>query len=303
MDQKNCPFKLGIHPINWVGEDVREHGDHYTYDQVLSEMADLGFTGTEVSRKFPKEKGVLKKVLAARGMTLITQWKTVLFSDPSYREQELQDYREHVLFLKEMGCKVVSTCEGGGSLHWDPRRSAHATEVTPLDDRGWKSLAEGLNLAGEICHENGMKLVYHHHAGTVVERPEDIERLMSLTDPELVYLLFDTGHAYYGGNDPLTVLRTYFDRIPYVHLKDVRQDVLMQARKEGVDFLTRVKRGVFTVPGDGCIDFVPILKELLERGYDGWALIEAEQDPTVANPYEYAKKAKAYIEQSINDLI
>jgi inosose dehydratase len=220
----------------------------------------------------------------------------VFFSEPSRREEELKAYREHVLFLKEMGSKVISTAEIGGSLHWDPRRTPYEREVACLDENGWLSLAEGLNLAGEIAKEHGLKLTYHHHGGTVVERPEEIDRLMELTDPSLVYLLFDTGHAYYGGSDPLTLLKKHYNRIAYIHLKDIRQAVLDEARAEGVDFATCIRKGVFTVPGDGCLDFKPIINELLQKGYSGWALLEGEQDPAVHPAFEYAKRSLAFID-------
>jgi Sugar phosphate isomerases/epimerases len=288
-------FKLGAHPINWVGEDVREHGENTTYEQILDDIAKLGLTGTEMGRKYPKDIAVLKKELSSRGIQLVSQWKSVLFSDPAYREQELAAYREHAAFLSEMGSKVISTAEVGGSLHFDPRRTPHEKEVLRLDEAGWQSLAEGLNAAGQIAAEFGMKLTYHHHGGTVVERPEEIDRLMELTDPRYVHLLYDTGHAFYGGADPLEVLRKHYGRIAYIHLKDVRREVLEQAQAEGSDFVGCIRRGVFTVPGDGCIDFAPIIAELTARGYDGWAMLEGEQDPAKAPAYEYARKAIDYL--------
>lgn len=289
------PFQLGIHPINWVGEDVSEHGSDTTFEQIMADIEALGLKGTEMGRKYPKDIQVLKRELAARNIQLVSQWKSVFFTEPAHRDRELAAYREHVLFLKEMGAQVISTCEIGGSLHWDPRRTPHEKEVARLSEPQWRSLAEGLNLAGEIAREHGLRLTYHHHGGTAVERPEEIDRLMELTDPNLVYLLFDTGHAYYGGSDPLSLLRKHYDRIAYIHLKDIRQNVLNEAREEGVDFVTCIRKGVFTVPGDGCIDFVPIIGELMERKYDGWALLEGEQDPASHNPYEYARKALVYL--------
>ncbi|QZT34099.1 myo-inosose-2 dehydratase [Caldalkalibacillus thermarum TA2.A1] len=303
MLHAQCRFQLGVHPINWVGEDVREHGDHYTYEQVMDEMAALGFKGTEMSRKFPKDVDRLKQELSKRGLQLTSQWKSVLFSDPNRMEEELEAYRGHVRFLKEMGSKVVSTAEVGGSLHWDPRRSPDEKEVIPLDDSGWDSLVEGLNRAGKICRDHGLYLVYHHHAGTVIEKPAEIQKLMELTDPELVFLLYDTGHAYYGGNDPHTLLLKFYDRIKYIHFKDVRQHVLDQVKAKKMSFLDAVKAGVYTVPGDGCLDFKPILQTLVERKYSGWVLIEAEQNPLVANPYEYAKKGKEHIEGLLEALL
>ncbi len=177
---KDLPFKLGIHPINWVGEDVKEHGADTTYEQILDDIQALGLTGTEMGRKYPTDIAVLKQELDKRGIRLVSQWKSVLFSDPAYRDEELKAYRKHVQFLKEMGSTVISTAEVGGSLHFDPRRSPNEKEVLRLDEAGWQSLAEGLNLAGAIAQEYGLKLTYHHHGGTVVESPEEIDRLMEL---------------------------------------------------------------------------------------------------------------------------
>lgn len=292
---KPFTFKLGAHPINWVGEDVREHGADTTYESILDDISRLGLMGTEMGRKYPQDPAVLKSELASRGLQLVSQWKSVLFSDPSWREQELAAYRKHVEFLHGMGSTVISTAEVGGSLHFDPRRTPNEKEVLRLDEAGWRSLADGLNAAGAIAREYGMKLTYHHHGGTVVESPEEIDRLMELTDPSLVWLLYDTGHAYYGGSDPLSLLRKHYDRIGYVHLKDVRQEALDEARRDGCDFVTCIRRGVFTVPGDGCLDFGPIIAELQARGYDGWAMLEGEQDPALHPPYLYAERALSYL--------
>jgi inosose dehydratase len=290
------PFQLGAHPINWVGEDVKEHGADTTFEQILDDMQKLGLKGTEMGRKYPTEISVLKEELSKRELQLVSQWKSVLFSDPAYREAELEAYRSHVQFLSEMGSTVISTCEVGGSLHFDPRRTPYEKEVQRLDEAGWSNLAEGLNAAGAIAREYGLKLTYHHHGGTAVERPEEIDRLMELTDPDLVYLLYDTGHAYYGGADPLTVLKKHYHRIAYIHLKDVRKSVLEEARAEGADFITCIRKGVFTVPGTGDLDFKPILGELIERGYNGWAMLEGEQDPAAYPAFEFASRAIAYIE-------
>ncbi|TFE25555.1 myo-inosose-2 dehydratase [Cohnella luojiensis] len=290
------PFQLGAHPINWVGEDVKEHGDDTTYERILDDIQALGLTGTEMGRKFPTDIEALKEELSKRDIQLVSQWKSVLFSDPAYRESELAAYLEHVKFLKEMGSTVISTCEVGGSLHFDPRRTPHESEVLRLDEAGWSSLAEGLNAAGRIAREYGLKLTYHHHGGTVVERPEEIDKLMELTDPEYVFLLFDSGHAHYGGANPLDVLRKHYDRIAYIHLKDVRREKLERARADHSDFVTCIRNGVFTVPGDGCIDFRPIIGELIERDYRGWALLEGEQDPAEHPAREYASRAIRYLE-------
>lgn len=288
-------LKLGISPINWVNEDVLELGDHYTFEQLLDDFSRLGFKGTENCRKFPKDPYVLREALSAKGIQLASQWKGVLFSDPAYRETELVAYRKHVEFLQVMGCKHVVTCELGGSIIGDPRRTPGETDVVPLTDEQWNHMVAGLHEAGDICREYGMKLVYHYHIGTVVEKPDEIDRLMETTDPERVHLLLDTGHAYYGGTDPLILLEKYVSRIAYVHLKDVRQDVLERVRAQHIPFQQSVIQGVFTVPGDGVIDFQPIFQRLHEIGYDDWFILEAEQDPSVAEPNEYAEKCKQYL--------
>ncbi|MCZ8517944.1 MULTISPECIES: myo-inosose-2 dehydratase [Paenibacillus] len=288
-------FQIGAHPINWVGEDVKEHGAGTTYEQIMDEIQLLGLHGTEMGRKYPGDIETLRRELGKRNLQLVSQWKSVLFSDPAYREEELAAYRKHAQFLKEMGSTVISTCEVGGSLHFDPRRTPNEKEVLRLDRTGWGHLAEGLNAAGAIAKEYGLKLTYHHHGGTVVERPEEIDTIMEMTDPSLVYLLYDTGHAYYGGYDPYTLLCRHYDRIAYVHLKDVRQAVLEQAKEEQADFITCIRKGVFTVPGTGDLDFKPILDELIARGYSGWAMLEGEQDPAAAPAYDFASKALSYL--------
>ena len=140
-----------------------------------------------------------------------------------------------------------------------------------------------------------MTLTCHHHMGTGVQTAEEIDTFMSLIDPEKVFLLFDSGHLTFAGIDPVPVLEKYIDRIKHVHLKDVRLNIRDKAQAEGWSFLQAVREGVFTVPGDGDVDFAPIFDILEKSGYEGWVVVEAEQDPAKANPFEYAKKARAYI--------
>ncbi|MFD0958242.1 myo-inosose-2 dehydratase [Paenibacillus chungangensis] len=295
-------WKFGISPINWVNEDVHAIGDHYTCHQLLNDFTALGFTGTENCRKFPQDPAELKQVLTTKGLQLTSQWKGVIFADPSLRQEELDAYRRHAEFLHYMGAKHVVTCEIGGSPHADPR-GLEQKEVQRLTDEQWKYMTEGLQQAGEICNELGMKLIYHYHASTVVEHEHEIDRLMDMTDPKLVHLLYDTGHAYYGGTDPLTLLRKHRNRIAYIHLKDVRDDVLQRVKRESIPFIDAVVQGVFTVPGDGVIDFKPIFQALKQQDYEGWMIIEAEQDPDKAEPNQYARQSIAYLHETIDSLI
>lgn len=286
--------KVGISAINWVNEDILEMGDHYTAEQVLTDMSSLGYEGTEFCRKFPRDVEQLKQLLASKDMVLTSQWKSVAFSDRSRHEEELQAFREHADFLHAMGCGYVVTCETGNAFE---DLTLNTVRVEPLKVAQWQAMVDGLHEAGRYCRTLGMKLAYHYHGETVVEGGQEIRRLMESTDPELVYMLYDTGHAYFGGSDPLDILHTYYDRIPYIHLKDIRQDVLDWKRSESIRFRDAVRKGVFTVPGDGCIDFAPIFRELRARGYEGWMIVEAEQDPAIADPVAYARIAKSNIDK------
>jgi len=287
-------ISFGISAINWVNEDILSLGDHYTAEQVLADMSSLGFKGTEFCRKFPNDTEQLKALLSSYGMVLSSQWNSVNFSDESKKAASLEVFKKRVDFLAEMGCKHVVTCESGNTFE---DLTSNKVTVDELTEAQWASLIDGLHQAGQYCKDKGMKLVYHYHGETVIEKPAQIDRLMASTNAELVYLLFDTGHAYYGGYDPLQLLQKYYDRIAYIHLKDIRQAQLDELNASGLRFRTGVQNGVFTVPGDGCISFAPIAEELLTRGYDGWIIIEAEQDPGVANPVTYAKFAIEHLQK------
>jgi inosose dehydratase len=296
---------LGVHPINWIGEDVLEHGDWYTAEQVLDEIQSLGFHGIEVVRKFPKDVAGLQAVLRPRQLHVVSQWKSVYFSradrtDKESRRRELEAYKRHADRLSQLGSKAISTAELSGSLL--DASQPDARSVTPLDEDGWERLIDGLHAAGEICQSFGMKLVYHHHAGTVVERMEEIDRLMESTDPNLVYLLYDTGHAYYAGINPLDLFQKYAHRVGYIHLKDVRDEVYQAEQAKGSPFKERIRRGVFTTPGHGCIDFKPILESIYHSGFTGWLMIEGEQDPAEYNPFEFVGRSKRYLEDLIHSI-
>ncbi|MFD1676275.1 myo-inosose-2 dehydratase [Alicyclobacillus fodiniaquatilis] len=286
--------QLGISPINWINNDMLDLGDEYEIRTVLSDMQKLGFRGTEMSRKFPENPVELRNLLAEYKMVLTGAWKTVLFSTGVDFAADFASYQAHVQSLRQLGSDYVVVCDGGGSLHWDrqPRQV-----VAPYDDAAWRSLAEGLHRAGEYTRQQGMRLAYHPHVGTNVERPEAIERLLAMTDPDLVSIVFDTGHIYAGGGDPRYILRKYFGRIACVHLKDVRQNALDEMRETGALFIDAVRHGLFTTPGDGCLDFEAIVTQLRELGYQGWMVIEAEQNPQLAEPVAYATAAKTTLEK------
>ena len=288
----SAKVKLGIAPIGWTNDDMPDLGAKNTFEQCISEMALAGFTGCEVGNKYPKDTKVLKKALDLRGMQICNAWFSTFLTTKPYEETE-KDFIEHITFLKEMGAKVVGVSEQGHSIQ--------GTDLSIFDDKyvmndeEWDMLCTGLNKLGKVAKDMGITLTFHHHMGTVVQTEAEIDRLMENTDPELFNLLFDSGHLAYCGEDYMSVLKKYINRIKHVHLKDIRPDVIADVKAKKESFLQGVRKGTFTVPGDGVIDFAPIFEVLSENNYEGYVLVEAEQDPAIANPFEYAVKARKYI--------
>lgn len=283
---------LGIAPIAWTNDDMPDLGAENTFEQCVSEMALAGFTGCEVGNKYPRDTAVLKKALQLRGMQICNAWYSTFLTTAPYEETE-KGFIEHITFLKEMGARVVGVSEQGHSIQGTDKSIFRDKYV--MDDREWELLCTGLNRLGKVAKEMGIALTFHHHMGTVVQTAAEIDRMMEHTDPELVGLLFDSGHLAYCGEDYLEVLKKYVDRTRHVHLKDIRPEVVAKVKADNLSFLQGVRLGTFTVPGDGSIDFEPIFDVLAESGYAGYVLVEAEQDPAVANPLEYAIRARKYI--------
>lgn len=292
MDREKV--KLGIAPIGWTNDDMPDLGAENTFEQCVSEMALAGFTGCEVGNQFPKDPAVLKKALELRGMQICNAWYSTFLTTAPYEETE-RGFLRHITFLKEMGAKVVGVSEQGHSIQGTDKAIFRDKYV--MDHREWELLCTGLNKLGKVARDMGIALTFHHHMGTVVQTEAEIHRMMENTDPELVGLLFDSGHLAYCGEDYLAVLGKYAARTRHVHLKDIRPQVVEKVKAENLSFLAGVRLGTFTVPGDGSLDFAPIFDILADTGYEGYVLVEAEQDPAVANPLEYAIKARKYIAQ------
>lgn len=287
--------KVGIAPIAWTNDDMPELGSENTFEQCVSEMALAGFKGTEVGNKYPKDTAILKKALELRGMEIASAWFSAFLTTKPYEETE-KAFIKHRDFLYEMGAKVIVVSEQGHSIQ-GKMETPIFKEKPIFSQEEWDKLSNGLNRLGKLAQEKDMKLVYHHHMGTGVQTTEEIDKLMEMTDENLVYLLYDTGHLVFSGEDPITIVKKYVNRIKHVHLKDIRMDIVKEVKDKEMSFLQAVKLGAFTVPGDGCIDFKPIFDILAENKYEGWLLVEAEQDPAKANPLEYAIKARKYIKE------
>ncbi|URL01910.1 myo-inosose-2 dehydratase [Avibacterium sp. 20-126] len=288
--------RLGIAPIGWTNDDLPELGAENTFEQCVSEMALAGYTGCEVGNKYPRDVDVLKHKLSVRSIQICNAWFSTFFVDGK-KEQTLQDFIKHRDFLHAMGAKVIGCSEQSRSIQGLPKSIFN--EKTVFTDAEWQLLAEGYNELAKLAAEKGMRVCLHHHMGTGIQTPEEIDRYMSVVNDD-VYLLFDSGHLYYSEGSQhamLDVLEKYIDRIIHVHLKDVRDEVVNEVRSKNLSFLEGVKKGTFTVPGDGVIDFKPIFEILDRHNYKGWMVVEAEQDPAVANPFEYAVKGRKYIKE------
>lgn len=285
--------KLGIAPIAWTNDDMPDLGKENTFEQCVSEMALAGYTGSEVGNKYPSDPVVLKKALDLRGIQICNQWFSSFLTTQPYEETE-KAFIAQVKCLQAMGSKIIGVSEQGHSVQGQLETPIFGCKYI-MNDEEWDKVCTGLNKLGKIAKEYGITLTFHHHMGTVIQDPDEVERLMAGTDPEYVNLLFDSGHFTYCGADPLEMVQKYSSRIKHVHLKDVRPEVVEKVKAEKLSFLAGVRMGAFTVPGDGCIDFDPIFKVLEDAGYEGYMVVEAEQDPAKANPLEYALKARKFI--------
>lgn len=285
-------IKLGIAPIAWTNDDLPELGKENSFEQCISEMALAGFTGTEIGNKYPKEPDTLRPFLDLRGLSVASAWfSSFLTTKPI--EETIVAFKEHRDFLHAMGAKVIVVSEQGHSIQGQNLPIFDAKPIFSEDE--WRLLTTGLETLGDLAAEKDMTIVYHHHMGTGVQTTAEIDRLMAETNPEKVSLLFDTGHLVFSGENPLAIYKNHQSRIKHIHFKDIREEVAKQVVETKVSFLDAVKLGVFTVPGDGMIDFKPVVSLINDSGYKGWVVVEAEQDPALANPLEYAVKARTYI--------
>jgi inosose dehydratase len=277
--------RIGINPITWSNDDLPELGGDIPLETCLSEAHQAGYAGIELGNKFPRAADALGPLLTRHGLSLVSGWFSGGLLARSVAE-EIAAISAHLELLAALGSHVLVYAETTGAI--GGARSTPLSRRPRLADSEWTDFGAKLTRLGEHTAARGVALAYHHHMGTVVESAADIDKLMTASGAA-VGLLFDTGHLVYAGADPLSVARRYAGRINHVHCKDVRAAVLARARAADMSFLDAVVGGVFTVPGDGCIAFDPILARLGQADYGGWLVVEAEQDPAKAHPLTYAR--------------
>ena len=277
-------IRIGINPLTWTNDDLPSLGASTSLSQCLNEGKKAGYAGFELGNKFPREIDQLNNVLGEHELALVSGWYSGKLLEHSV-EDEIAAIEEHLQLLKQCGASVMVYCEVTGCIHGE--QNTPLSKRPTLDDELWQDYGKRLTAVADYCLSQGVQLAYHHHMGTIVETPEELDRLMNNTGDSLG-LLLDTGHLTYAGGDPIATFFKYQSRIIHIHLKDVRFTVLKDAQNRNLSFLDAVLNGVFTVPGDGHIDYLSLFIALREAEYEGWLVVEAEQDPAIADPLTFA---------------
>jgi myo-inosose-2 dehydratase len=293
-------IRLGANPIGWSNDDLQEIGGDTALETCLAEAREAGFEGMELGNKFPREANALKAALAPFGLACVGGWHSIELLKRSARE-EFALATPHRELLKAMGTDVFIVAETSNAIHGD--RGKPLSQRPHLAPGQWKAYGAAITELAELLAAEGFKLCYHHHMGTIVQSEADIQAFMANTSPP-VNLLLDTGHATWGGADPAALARRYRSRISHVHCKDVRKRQMEEARAGDWSFLDSIlgkgaELGVYTVPGDGMVDYVGVFREL--RGYSGWVVLEAEQDPSKAPTLAYARKGVAHLRSAFRE--
>jgi len=279
--------RIGINPISWSNDDLPSLGGETTVETALSEGAEIGYEGFELGNKFPREHQALSAVLSKHDLSLVSGWYSGRLARGRTVDEEIEAVGPHLEKLSYNKSTVMVYGEVADSIQGALQPLYQRPRFT--SESQWREYGERLNRFGKYLLSKGVRLAYHHHMGAYVETPDDLDKLMSVTNDD-VGLLFDTGHMTFAGGDAVGMLEKHVARVCHVHCKDVRPYVIRLARNRNWSFLDAVINGAFTVPGDGAIDFPAVLSVLHDHGYRGWLVVEAEQDPSVAPSYAYAEK-------------
>ncbi|HNR21750.1 MAG TPA: myo-inosose-2 dehydratase [Steroidobacteraceae bacterium] len=291
-------IELGINPITWTNDDLPGLGADIPLETCLREARAAGYTGVELGRKFPRDARSLGPILAAHDLRLVSGWYSLRLLERDI-DAEFAAMAAHLALLAALGSTVMVVCEVTGCIHGE--LGARLSRRPHMPPQRWAEFGDRLTRLARRMQDAGMRMAYHHHMGTVVQSGADVDALMKHTGEE-VGLLLDTGHLTYAGENPARFATSYAARIVHVHCKDVRAEVLARARNRDASFLDAVLQGVFTVPGDGSVDFPAALGPLARAGYDGWLVVEAEQDPAVATPSVYAAKGHSYLARITSEI-
>ena len=283
--------KLGIAPIAWSNDDMPELGGDTPLEQCLSEASEAGFSGIESGGKFPKKSNELIPLLDKYNLKLCSGWYGANLRINSVKE-EIELIQDQLKLFQDCKAPCIVFAEVSDSIAGDPKRPLSTRPEMTADE--WIIYCKKISEIGKYLEDQGMPLAYHHHMGTVIETQTDTERLLENTSDQ-VKLILDTGHMLFAGGNSIEVANNFKERIIHVHCKDMRKKVLEKSLKEDFSFRQAFLEGAFTVPGDGFIDYEPLLTFLKKSNYNGWLVVEAEQDPAKANPLEYARIGYNYL--------
>lgn len=278
--------RLGIAPIAWWNDDLAELSSDISLEGCLSEASQAGFTGMETGRRFPMDAAVLQPILKRYGISVCGGWFSGLLLDGDIAEEKGRIAAQMELF-KAVDAPCIVYGETAGTIQGD--RSAPLATKRKLSEDEIKTYGRKMTAFAEWCCEQGMPISYHHHMAAPIETEQELDLLMKHSGAALP-LLFDVGHMAFAGGDVLRVIDKHHERITHVHTKDVRLDVIDALDRSRDSFLDAVIKGAFTVPGDGSLDFEMIVKRLASYSYEGWFVVEAEQDPVKNPPLEMARK-------------
>ena len=283
--------KLGIAPIAWSNDDMPELGGDTPLEQCLSEASEAGFSGIESGGKFPKKSNELIPLLDKYNLKLCSGWYGANLRINSVKE-EIELIQDQLKLFQDCKAPCIVFAEVSDSIAGNPKRPLSTRPKMTNDE--WINYCKKISEIGKYLEDQGMPLAYHHHMGTVIETQQDTERLLENTSDQ-VKLILDTGHMLFAGGNSIEVANDFKERIIHVHCKDMRKKVLEKSLKEDFSFRQAFLEGAFTVPGDGFIDYEPLLTFLKKSNYNGWLVVEAEQDPAKANPLEYARIGYNYL--------
>ena len=289
------PVKLGVAPIAWSNDDMPELGGDTTLEQCLEEASQAGYIGIESGGKFPKSSSELIPKLEKYNLKLCSGWYGANLRKNSV-EDEKKLIKEQLQLFKDCQAPCIVFAEVSGSIQSDPNRRLSTRPQMESDE--WKKYCHKISEMGKYLEDQGMPLAYHHHMGTVIETEEETIRLLENTD-DSVKLTLDTGHMLFAKGNSINIINKFKERVIHIHCKDIREEVLKKALSEDLSFRDAFLEGAFTVPGDGCIDYKSLFDILKKNNYQGWLVVEAEQDPKKANPLEYAIKGYKYITDTL----
>ena len=284
-------IKLGIAPIAWSNDDMPELGGDTPIEKCLEDARISGFSGIELGGKFPRNPGITNFLLNKFNLKMPGGWYGSLLRGRSAKEEWIA-LQDHLNLLKLVKADVFVFADVSGSIQGEASRPLSTRPYLENDE--WKSYCEKINELSNRLIDEGMPMSYHEHMGTIIQSEEDVDKFISLTNDN-TFLLYDTGHLMFAQANYEKILKNYISRINHVHCKDIRKEIFHKSINNDLSFRDSFLEGVFTVPGDGCINYDPLIKILYENQYTDWLVIEAEQDPKKANPLEYAKIGYNYL--------